>query len=155
MKDSIKFFDKITFFILLAISIIGIFLIYSASYTETSIFFYKQLIWLTFSIAVFFFVFRIRTELVFRYGVFFYISIVILLLLQLISGKIIAGTKSWVKFGFFSVQISEFMKIALAIVIAKYITKVEKIKWKEFLMLGLIIGIPFVLIALQPDMGTA
>ena len=59
------------------------------------------------------------------------------------------------KFGFFSVQVSEFMKIALAIVIAKYITKINKVKWKDFFMLGIIIGIPFVLIALQPDMGTA
>ncbi len=68
MKDLVKFFDKITFAILLAISIIGIFLIYSASYTETSTYFQKQLLWLCFSIAVFFIVFRIRTELLFRYG---------------------------------------------------------------------------------------
>lgn len=155
MKDSVKFFDKITFAILLAISIIGIFLVYSASYTETNTYFQKQLLWLCFSIAVFFIVFRIRTELLFRYGWFLYIAVVIALLFQLISGKIIAGTKSWVRFGFFSVQVSEFMKIALAIVIAKYITTIKMIKWKEFFVLGIMIGFPFVLIALQPDMGTA
>ena len=98
MKDSIKFFDKITFFILLIISIIGLFLIFSASYAENSTYFYKQLLWLTFSITIFFFVFRIRTELVFRYGIFLYLAIVFVLLFQLFSGKIIAGTKSWVKF---------------------------------------------------------
>jgi rod shape determining protein RodA len=47
------------------------------------------------------------------------------------------------------------MKIALAIVLSKYISKIRKIEWKEFFMIGIILGIPFVLIALQPDMGTA
>ncbi len=155
MRDSIRFFDKITFFIILAISVGGVFLIYSASYSDTNTFFYKQLIWLIFSIIIFFIVFRIRTEIIFRYGVLLYIILIGILILQLVSGKVIAGTKSWVKFGFFSVQVSEFMKIALAIIIAKYISKINKIEWKELFMLGVIIGIPFVLIALQPDMGTA
>ena len=155
MKDLLKYFDKITFFIVLFISIIGVFLIYSASYTETSTYYNKQILWLAFSIIVFFFVFRLRTEMIFRYGGLFYFFIIGVLLFQLVSGKIVAGTKSWIKFGFFSVQVSEFMKIVLAIVIAKYITKINKVEWKELITLGAIIGLPFILIALQPDMGTA
>jgi len=155
MRDWLKFFDKITFLIMLTISIIGIILIYSASHTETNSYFLKQILWLIISLMAFFTVFRIRTDTLFRYGMFFYIFLLIILLLQLLAGRIVAGTKSWLKFGFFSVQVSEFVKIALAIVLSRYISKIEKIRWKEFFIIGAILGIPFLLIAIQPDMGTA
>jgi len=155
MKDTLRFFDKVTFFILLLISIIGIFLIYSASHTETNTYYLKQSLWLVFSLIVFLVVFKIRTTILFRYATFFYFLLIIILFVQLIAGKITAGTKSWLKFGFFSIQVSEFMKIALSIVIAKYISKIKTIQWKEFFVLAVIIGIPFLFIAIQPDMGTA
>lgn len=155
MKDSFRFFDKITFSIMLLISVIGIILIYSASHADTNAYYFKQMVWLIVSLAAFFFAFRIRTELVLRYGIVLYIFLIIILIIQLITGKIIAGTKSWIKVGFFSIQISEFIKIPLAIVVAKFITKINIVGWKEFIKLCFIIGLPFILIALQPDMGTA
>ena len=107
------------------------------------------------SLIAFIITFKLRTEFIFRVGIFAYFILLAILLLQLITGKIVAGTKSWINLGFFSVQVSEFIKIPLAIVIAKYIGKVDMIQWKEFFHLSFIIGAPFVLIALQPDMGTA
>lgn len=156
IKDTFRFFDKFAFAILLALTISGIVLIYSASHSLVdNTYFSRQLLWFFIVIIVFFFVYRIKTELLFDYSFPIYVGIVALLALQLLIGTIIAGTKSWVKMGFFSVQVSEFLKIPLALYLAKIVTKITLIDWRLYFRLLTIVGIPFVLIALQPDLGTA
>ncbi|MCP4214179.1 MAG: rod shape-determining protein RodA [bacterium] len=155
MKDFLKFFDKFTFAILLLMAGSGIFIIYSASHAMNESHFSKQLLWLAFSIIAFFVLFKIRTELVFNFSLFVYAVLLAVLLIQIVAGQIVAGTKSWIKMGFFYIQISEFIKIPLALLLAKTLTKMSVIQWNDFYKLLAIIGAPFILIALQPDMGTA
>lgn len=155
IKDSIRFFDKFTFSILLLLTISGITLIYSVSHTLNASYFSRQLLFFFVVIVAFFFVFRIKTEILFDYSFGLYLLLLIALSLQLLMGVIIAGTKSWIKMGFFSVQVSEFIKIPLALYLAKIITKVSIIDWRFFFKLLVVVGIPFILIALQPDLGTA
>jgi len=155
LKDTFSFFDKFTFAVLLALTVSGIVLIYSASRTLDPAYFSRQLLWFFIVVIVFFFVYRIKTELIFDYSFPIYVGIVALLALQLITGVIIAGTKSWIKMGFFSIQVSEFIKIPMALYLAKTVTKITLIDWRLFFKLLAIVGIPFVLIALQPDLGTA
>lgn len=154
MKDIFRFFDRFTFAVILLICICGIILIYSASHSGSVNYSLKQSIWLLLSIVVFWVVFKIKTDKIMRFGPFVYGAICAALFLQLVAGKIMAGTKSWVVSGG-SVQISELIKIPLAIVLAKYLTKVNILGWKEFFKVAVIFGVPFVLIAMQPDLGTA
>ncbi len=155
IRDSLRFFDKFAFGVLLALTVSGLILIYSASRTLNPAYFSRQLLWLFVVIIVFFIVYRIKTELLFDYSFPIFVGLLGLLLLQLLVGTIIAGTKSWFKVSFFSVQVSEFIKIPLALYLAKTVTQINLIDWRPFFRLLTIVGIPFVLIALQPDLGTA
>ena len=155
MKDFFKFFDKFTFMVLLMLAFTGIVLIHSAAYTLEQSHFSKQLLWLVFALFVFFLVFKFKTESMFNLSFFIYLGLIIILVLQIAAGRIISGTKSWIKMGFFYIQVSEFIKIPLALYLAKTLTRFSVIDWRSFIKLAVILGIPFILIAMQPDLGTA
>lgn len=155
MKEFFKFFDKFTFLILLMLAFTGIVLIYSAAHTSEQSNFTKQLLWLLVAVTAFFVIFKIKTEAIFNLSFVFYVILVGALVLQIGAGRIISGTKSWIKMGFFYIQVSEFIKIPLALYLAKTLTKFSIIDWRSFIKLMIILGVPFVLIAMQPDMGTA
>jgi rod shape determining protein RodA len=144
-----------TFFILLALSVFGIILIYSASSGMNQSYWGKQIIWLGISLVAFVVAFKIKTELTFRFSLLFYIILCTILAAQIAAGEIISGTKSWIKTGFFYIQVSEFIKIPLALYLAKTLARISVIGWREAFKLSVIIGCPFLLIGLQPDMGTA
>lgn len=68
------------------------------------------------------------------------------------------GSRSWISVGGFSLQPSEFAKLGLIIFLAYYLSELkEKISdFKQGFLPALLFGIaPIVLIALQPDLGTA
>ncbi len=155
IKDTYKYFDKYTFLTLICLVLTGLALIYSASSGMNHSYWGKQLLWFIFSLVVFFIVFKMKTELIFRYAVIIYTVVIVILAAQILMGEIIAGTKSWIKTGFFSIQVSEFVKIPIALFMAKMLTKMSRIEWRDFFKLGMIIIAPFILIAMQPDMGTA
>ncbi|MCP4147427.1 MAG: rod shape-determining protein RodA [bacterium] len=155
MRDFLKYFDKFTFLVLILLPVTGIILIYSASYGTGESYASKQSLWLLFSVIAFFVIFKIRTEIVFNFSFLSYVFLAVMLAVLIAAGQIVAGTKSWVKMGFFNIQVSEFIKIPLALYLAKTLTKMSQIQWKDFFKLLAIVGIPFILIAVQPDMGTA
>ncbi len=62
------------------------------------------------------------------------------------------GATRWVNFGFFSFQPAEFVKLSLVIYLAAWFSKKEK---GRFFAFSLLVGLVFLLIMLQPDMGTA
>ncbi|MCK4762209.1 MAG: rod shape-determining protein RodA [Candidatus Aminicenantes bacterium] len=153
--DTAKYFDKFTFAVLLLLSAGGVVLIYSASHSAGQSYVFKQLLWLLFSIVVFFIVFLVKTEKIFASCFYIYAVLAGILVLQIAVGQITSGTKSWIKTGFFNIQVSEFIKVALALCLAKLCARITTIGWKAFFKISFIIGLPFVLIALQPDLGTA
>ena len=82
----------------------------------------------------------------------------ILLLLGLfVFGKTISGAQSWYKIGGFSLQPAEFMKIAMALLMAKILSEFQtNLKsWRQLLKLGGLLLLPMLLIGLQPDPGSA
>ncbi len=72
-------------------------------------------------------------------------------------GLVRGGAQSWLGVGAFSIQPSEFMKIAMIVFLAKYLSEKQKYitTWKKglFPTLGLVLT-AFALIMLQPDLGT-
>lgn len=155
MKDFIKYFNKFDFFLLLSLPIIGIFLISSATQDSTINYSIKQLFWLILSTIVFFIILRFKLDFIFKTSTAIYFFIIVILIIQILSNRIISGTKSWINLGFFNIQSSEFIKVFIALILAKYLDKIEVINWKEFFKISIIIGLPFLLIGLQPDFGTA
>ncbi len=155
MKDKLHYFDKPTFLLMLAISLAGILLIYSAGHAGKQTYHLKQAMWLGFSLGAFLLVLRFKVETLFRYAFVFFVGLLVVLAVQLVAGRTIAGTRSWVRVGGMGGQISEFIKIPLALTLARYLATIETIDWQAFWRLVLIVGAPFALIALQPDFGVS
>jgi rod shape determining protein RodA len=75
--------------------------------------------------------------------------------LALPSKVIKNGARRWLNVGVI-IQPSEIMKLALPLTLAWYFQKREgMIRWRDFLMAGLLLAIPVGLIMRQPDLGTA
>jgi len=134
-------------------------LITMKSFTEVTPFFSHQLIWIGISFAVFFFLsyidfrFLKRTDvLVTIFGIFSF-----LLILLFIFGHTSNGAQSWFSFGGFSFQPSDMMKLVVILMLAKYFSRrhVEIDNFKHILISGLYAFIPFLLVFLQPDFGSA
>ena len=82
---------------------------------------------------------------------------IILLLGLFVFGKTIKGQTNWYQFGGFGLQPSEFVKTATALLLAKYLSysQTNLSKTKDKLIAFAIIGLPVLLILMQPDTGSA
>lgn len=122
-------------------------------------FFNKQIIWVIISFAVFFifsfidFRFLKRTDVL----VFIFLSVSFLLLILLGLGRVSRGAQSWFSFGSFSFQPADIMKLVLVLILAKYFSRrhVEIRNIKHIFISGFYALIPFGLVLLQPDFGSA
>ena len=90
-----------------------------------------------------------------------YFGGLLLLIAVVLIGKIGKGAQRWLEFGLFRFQPSEIMKLAVPMMAAWYfdlrtnpIGSKSTLALKELLIAGLIIFVPAILIAQQPDLGT-
>ncbi len=91
-----------------------------------------------------------------RFAVPLYTLGVVLLILVYIVGVKVNGARRWLPLGFMRIQPSEILKIAMPLMLAWYFQKYEAVLgWRHYAMAGLLLLIPFALIAKQPDLGTA
>ncbi|MEK7069346.1 MAG: rod shape-determining protein RodA, partial [Patescibacteria group bacterium] len=149
----------LVFFIVPIISA-GLFTMKSfAPLEEGGSFFDKQIIWVIVSFLVFFifsfidFRFLKRTDVL--VSLFLFLSFILLLLF--ILGQVSHGAKSWFNFGLFSFQPADTIKLILVLILAKYFSRrhVEIGDIKHILISGFYAFLPFVLVLLQPDFGSA
>jgi len=86
-----------------------------------------------------------------------YAGLVLLLLYVLFFGDLGGGSRRWIGLGPVSLQPSEFARAALALVLAKYFgEQLRERDWRAGFAVALAItAVPAVLIARQPDLGTA
>lgn len=85
-----------------------------------------------------------------------YVSALILLIAVIIMGKIGKGAQRWLDLGVFRFQPSELMKLAVPMMAAWYFDRQSSsVNAKSLLMAMMLIFIPALLIAKQPDLGTA
>jgi len=145
--------------VLFLLPILGAGLVTMASFGVEGSVFWRQLIWIGVSFTMFlgisFFdvsVFKKTNALVALYGFF-----VLLLIALFFFGSTIKGAQSWFNFGFFSFQPSDLVKVVLILILAKYFSRrhVEIANIKHVIISGLYAFIPFFLVFLQPDFGTA
>jgi len=88
---------------------------------------------------------------------FIYIAIVLLLMGVLAFGVIRGGSRRWIDLGPLNLQPSEFAKATLALVLAKFFGESRRgvITRVDFAIAAAIVALPLLLIAQQPDLGTA
>ncbi|MDR7420671.1 MAG: rod shape-determining protein RodA [Armatimonadota bacterium] len=87
----------------------------------------------------------------------FYVFVLCALLVVLVFGPARGGARRWIPLGFFNVQPSEFAKVVLALVLARFFAENQRRvpSASDLAIAAGITAVPFVLIARQPDLGTA
>ena len=116
----------------------------------------KQLMWIFICSGLAYLILNIESDFFIRTSVLQYVLTLILLVAVLIIGKKIGGARSWFALGSFSLQPSEFAKPTTALILAWYLSR-DSTKWRSLkvrILSFLIIGLPALLILLQPDAGT-
>ncbi|HBO70668.1 MAG TPA: rod shape-determining protein RodA [Deltaproteobacteria bacterium] len=118
----------------------------------------KQAIWLLLGIGVFFSVYLVGDGFLEETSWFLYFLVLLLLVVVLIAGKVRGGAQRWISFGGFNLQPSELAKIALILALATFFSSRYTHAGLDLFDTLPSIGIaapPFLLVALQPDLGTA
>ena len=83
-----------------------------------------------------------------------YLAMLAMLLSVRLLGHSTLGAQRWLSIGGFPLQPSELSKLILVLVVAAYLSRLERISWRAFVgALGLVAPVA-ALILLQPDLGT-
>jgi rod shape determining protein RodA len=155
--------DWITVFLYLLLIIMGWLNIYAAVYSEQhkSIFDFdmrygKQMLWIIAALLIAAVIIFIDTRFYSFFAYAIYAIAILVLLSVLFLGKEVKGARSWFEVMGFHLQPSEFAKTATCLALAKYLSsyavKIEK--FKTLVIVGIIIFIPMLFIAMQPDFGS-
>jgi rod shape determining protein RodA len=87
---------------------------------------------------------------------FIYVALLAVLVYVLMLGDVQMGARRWISVGNFNLQPSEFAKIGVALVLAKYFGENRGTpSWTDLAIGAALTGLPFALIYQEPDLGTA
>jgi rod shape determining protein RodA len=87
-----------------------------------------------------------------------YLVVLVALIAVELLGKVSGGSQRWLDLGFIRLQPSELMKLTIILVLARFYDMLppgEIRGWTAIWPAGLMIGLPFILVLTQPDLGTA
>jgi rod shape determining protein RodA len=156
--------DYISILLYIVLVIMGWMTIYSASLPleETSIFdisqiYGRQMLFIGLTIPLILVILFSDAKIFERLSFVFYGVGILLLLGLFVFGVTKKGQTNWYQFGGFGFQPSEFVKTATALLLAKYLSYSQiNLKYTKHQIIGLaIVGIPVLLILMQPDAGSA
>jgi rod shape determining protein RodA len=118
---------------------------------------FRQLLWVGVGLVVLIGVASVDYRNLVRAGPALYLLAIAGLLSVFVLGRTVAGARRWIHVAGFSVQPSELFKIAFVLVAIWALTA----RWAQPLgggavgLVSLLLGVPFLLILKQPDLGTA
>jgi rod shape determining protein RodA len=155
---SFRDFDWTLFGVISLLCTISVLEIYSATlHTKYVGFHTKQIYWILGGVvAMFLFSLIDYHKLIdwvpWAYGV----CLVSLVAVKVVGVKVL-GAKRWIKIGPMHFQPSEWVKLILILVVARYFANLggKNLTWKEIFKAFALVGLPMLLVLSQPDMGTA
>lgn len=160
MLSHFKNFDWVLIVGVLLLCLIGLVSIYSSSFSGGDFLnFYKQLafigaglvLMLIFSLIDY----RNLRDNSYLILILYFISLILLAGL-FIFGNQTRGVKSWYRVGHWAFAPTEFLKVVLIILLAKYFSyrHIEMYRFKHIFLSGVYVFLPALLIYLQPDLGS-
>jgi len=158
MRFRFRDIDWLLLGLAITIAVIGVVEIYSA--TEHSALqgqYKKQIYWLILSIVLALVISRLDYHFLLQQTPWLYVLCVLVLGELLVAGHAIARTKRWMRFGGLTFQVSEVVKLVIILSVAAYFAerRSKTATWGDLVKLGLLAGVPAILVALEPDLGTA
>ncbi|MEG9327913.1 rod shape-determining protein RodA [Salinimicrobium catena] len=164
MSKTISQFDWLSILLYFLLVSIGWVNIYSASLDDTATSFFdlnqiygKQLLWIILSVFLIVILLSLEAKFYERFASIIYVFSLFSIIGLFFFGKTINGATSWYAIGGFTIQPSEFAKVATALALAKFTsdiqTNIKKLsdQFKAFI----IIALPALIILPQPDAGSA
>lgn len=155
-------FDLSLIVIVLMLSAIGVINLYSAIYSYSGHIsfplYLRQFLWIAIGLGVIIISLVIDYRIYDRYAYLFLAFSVALLIIVLIAGRSISGSKRWIDLGFISFQPSELSKIAVILALTNYFQRKEGsagYSGKHLIFPLSLIGLVLFLILMEPDLGTA
>lgn len=157
----IRYFDWTSFGLMLTLSLIGLFFVFSATYKPEvpySIYFKKQALGIASGLVIYILCSTTNFRTLMRWGYFAYFIVVGLLLFTMIKGSVAMGGQRWLNIGFIKIQPSELAKVLFPAYATYYFyTESDSINFsfEQFLPVLGVLGVSALLILKQPDLGTA
>ncbi len=154
-----KTFDLRIFLPAFILSLIGILLIYAATYysplPEAKALYQKQLIWFGAGLVVCAAIFFIPLKIHEAFAYVYYFLAILLLVILLASSK--GSASRWFHMGPINIQPAELAKLAVVLALSRFLgfrkARLDEFRW-VIIMLA-IIAVPAGLIILQPDLGSS
>ena len=143
------------------LSAIGVAMVFSATYDSTSGTvgpeFYRQLVALAVGAVALFVCLMVDYRTLADRSLVIYAGLLAILVLTLLAGTEQGGARRWLGIGPFSGQPSELARLVLALVLASVYGRSNPgpRALRDWLPGAVVVALPFVLIARQPDLGTA
>ncbi len=158
----IQNFDWILLLALLVLMSISLMNLYSATYAIRdfggSQVFVKQIYWFLIGFIVLLFMASFDYNILGRYAFPIYLISIGLLILVVFMGKESSGSRRWISLGPISLQPSELVKITIVLMLGKLLSDKggdRPYRLRDLWLPFVLLGIPFILILKQPDLGTA
>jgi rod shape determining protein RodA len=154
-----RLIENIDWFLIILLglnSLLGVVMIYSASHHLPGNYHWRQLFFLGAGLIALFIVLLVDYKVLTAFSFYLYGAVVFVLLMMLVFSRFISKG-SWIKFGLFRAQPSELAKIAIILVLAHLFAEYKR----SHVSVGAaaassgLVALPFLLVALQPDLGTA
>ncbi|MEW5902296.1 MAG: FtsW/RodA/SpoVE family cell cycle protein, partial [Acidobacteriota bacterium] len=137
-------------------SLLGVLVIYSSSHYLPGNYYLRQLVFIGLGLVVLFVLLTIDYQTLLTFSFYFYGAAVCVLVGMLVFGQFIKKG-SWITLKFIQIQPSELAKIALVLVLAHIFAEYKRSYATRGAVLASsgLVAVPFLLVAGQPDLGTA
>jgi rod shape determining protein RodA len=147
--------DSTLLVLLLTLSMLGLAVLFSASYDAPSRV-AAQLANLVVALVAMWMVAQVPPQTMMRFAVPAYIVGLALLVAVALAGDVVNGARRWLHVGVTRFQPSEMMKLALPLMLAWYFHKNEStLRMRDYFVGGVLLLLPVGLTLRQPDLGTA
>ncbi|BAV63266.1 rod shape-determining protein RodA [Sphingobium cloacae] len=144
--------------LLLAIAAFGTVVLYSAAGGSMTPWAINQIIRFVIFSVMALVLSRIRVETFAHFAFPAYAAVLIALIVVELVGGVAGGSQRWINLGFMQLQPSEFMKPVIVLAVARFyaLLSVGEIRrWNAIWPALVLIGVPWALVLIQPDLGTA
>jgi len=155
---SFRDFDWLLLTFVLLICGLGVMEIHSATvHTKFAGAHIKQVYWIAGGLAGMMILSFVNYQALLEQVHWMYIAAVSSLVAVMIFGQRYLGAKRWIKLPGLHFQPSEWVKLILILAVAKYFADLHQreLSWSDFIKAGAIVGVPMLMVLVQPDLGTA
>ncbi|MCL2809329.1 MAG: rod shape-determining protein RodA [Treponema sp.] len=141
--------------------VLGILFIYSSGVNSDGVLvsreYLRQIVWASAGLFAAIVISYINYRRFYNFSIYIYIISLLFLVYTLLFGHVIYNAARWLRFGSIGVQMSEFVKLSVIVLLARFLADTDRNResFSRFFISCVIVFIPMGIVLLQPDLGTA